>query len=135
MDVIALARQLGHAIQEMESSKEMMALSDECDTDTELQAKVDRFNALRVEINAEIMKDVKDDAKVNTMDTELRKLYDEIMTDTKMMKLNEIKDSFSGSINFVNQIISASANGENPDTVEMESSSCGGSCSSCGGCH
>lgn len=135
MDVIAMARQLGHAIQEMDSYKEMMALSDECDKDTVLQAKVDRFNALRVEINSEIMKDVKDDEKVNTLDTELRKLYDEIMTDGKMVKLNEIKESFSGSVNFINQIISASANGENPDNVEMESSSCGGSCSSCGGCH
>ena len=134
MDVIAKARELGHAIQEMDSYKEMMKLSDECDADKELQTKVDSFNDLRVKINQEIMKDEKDNEVINSMDTDLRKFYDEIMTNPKMMKLNASKDSFTQSVSFINQIITASSNGENPDTVEM-ASSCSGSCSSCGGCH
>ncbi|HAN44494.1 MAG TPA: YlbF family regulator, partial [Ruminococcaceae bacterium] len=34
----------------------------------------------------------------------------------------------------VNQIIVGSVNGQDPDSIE-EQSSCGGSCSSCSGCH
>ena len=37
-------------------------------------------------------------------------------------------------INFIQAIITGSANGEDPDTIE-EPSSCSGSCSSCSGCH
>lgn len=136
MDVIAMARELGHAIQDMSSYKEMMRLSDECDADKELQAKVEAFNDLRGKINQEIMKDDKDENKITEMDKDLRKIYSEITTSPKMVQLTEAKETFSQSYSFVSQIITASANGEDPDKVEMShSSSCSGSCSSCGGCH
>ena len=135
MDVIAMARELGHAIQNMSSYKEMMRLSDECDADKALQAKVESFNDLRGKINQEIMKDDKDENKITEMDKELRTIYTEITSDPKMVKLTEAKETFSESYSFVSQIITASANGEDPDKVEMSHDSCSGSCSSCGGCH
>lgn len=134
MDVIAMARELGHAIQEMKSYQEMMRLSDECDNDRELQSMVEEFNELKGKINQEIMSDERDDDKIGEMDKRLREVYSLITAHPKMKDLSEAKDTFSETFNYVSQIITAAANGENPDTVEL-SAGCTGSCSSCSGCH
>ena len=134
MDVIAMARELGHAIQQMKSYQEMMKLSDECDNDKELQALVGEFNDLKGKINQEIMSDKRDDDKIGEMDKRLREVYALITAHPKMKELSEAKENFSETFNYVSQIITAAANGENPDTVELVAG-CTGSCSSCGGCH
>ncbi len=134
MDVIAMARELGHAIQNMNSYKEMMKLSDECDSDKELQSMVEEFNRLKGRINQEIMSDERDDDKIGEMDKRLREVYSVITSNPKMKALSDAKENFAQTFNYVSQIITASANGENPDTIELVAG-CTGSCSSCGGCH
>ena len=46
---------------------------------------------------------------------------------------NAAKQEVDAAMRFVNQILAAAVNGEDPDTVTEES--CGGDCASCGGCH
>ena len=133
MDIIAMARELGHQIQDLPAYKEMMRLSDECDNDADLQKLVSDFNMIKGQINAEIMSDERDDDRIAEMDKNLRETYTTITSHPKMKAMAEAKDAFAQTFNFVTQIITAAANGDDPDTVEM--SSCTGSCSTCGGCH
>ena len=61
-------------------------------------------------------------------------IYDEIGNSPEMRAYNAAKAALESELNFVNQIITGSANGEDPDLIEQRMS-CNGSCASCGGCH
>ena len=50
-----------------------------------------------------------------------------------MIAFNEAKQEIDNLMNFVNQILVMSVNGEDPDTIEQQSG-CTGSCSTCPGC-
>ena len=62
---------------------------------------------------------------------EVKKLYEEIVSDPLMIAYSTTKDELDGVVRFILQIIQGSADGENP--YEIEEQSCGGDCSSCGG--
>ena len=64
---------------------------------------------------------------------EVKKLYEEIVSDPLMIAYSTTKDELDVVVRFILQIIQGSADGENP--YEIEEQSCGGDCSSCGGCH
>ena len=51
-----------------------------------------------------------------------------------MVAYTEAKNELDKLLNFINQIIGGSVNGENPDEIE-EKSACSGNCSGCSGCH
>ena len=58
------------------------------------------------------------------------------MKNENMTKYNQAKNDMDALLNQINMIITYSANGEDPMTCPTEAaSSCGGSCSTCGGCH
>ena len=136
MDIIALARELGHAIQKDERYIKMLAASAATEKSPELSEKMSRFTELRHELNREIVKDEKerDQDQVNRLDEELRALYEAITTAPEMLAYNQAKAELESALNFISQIISGSANGQDPDEIEQEVS-CTGSCASCGGCH
>ena len=56
MDVIALARQVGHALQKDERYLALMAAQAATDNNQEIQESIRQFNALRAQINAELLK-------------------------------------------------------------------------------
>ncbi|MDR0946119.1 MAG: hypothetical protein LBM87_00005 [Ruminococcus sp.] len=58
------------------------------------------------------------------------------MNDDNMKKYDEAKSALEGLVSQINIIIDSSVNGADPETCPTESgcSSCGGSCSTCGGC-
>ena len=74
-DVIALARQLGHAIQEQEEYKTIMTAKDAADSDEALQALITEFNVKRVAINAEACKTDRDDETLKKLNEEMRTAY------------------------------------------------------------
>ncbi len=136
MDIIKMARELGKAIQADQLYKDMLTANDLAENSAELQKKLNEFSELRTQINREIMKseDEKSNDVITELDTKLRKLYDEIANSPEMIAYNAAKSALDSQINFVTQIISGAANGEDPDTIEKQTG-CTGSCSSCGGCH
>lgn len=137
MDIITMARELGKEIQKDPRYLDMVAASEATEKDTELQKKMAEFSDLRAQLNVEVMKgaDEKDEEKIASLDEQLRKLYTEVTEAPVMVAYNMAKKALESSLNFVSEIITASANGENPDTVEQSSGGCTGSCGSCGGCH
>ena len=135
MDIITLARELGKAIQQEESYKNLMAAQEKADADTELQALIGDFNLKRMAINNEASKKERDQEKLAQLNTEMREAYAKIMSNENMVAYNDAKDEFDVVANRVLAIIQQSAEGADPETADYSQSSCSGSCESCGGCH
>ena len=106
MDVIELARELGKAIQQDE-----------------------RFLAMQ------IAKENRDEAKLQQLNSELRETYAKVMQNKNMNAYNEAKELMDNMLKRINAIISISAEGGDPEIADLTEDTCGGSCSSCAGCH
>ena len=132
-DVIALARQLGHAIQEQEEYKTIMSAKDAADNDEALQALITEFNVKRVAINAEACKTDRDDETLKKLNEEMRTAYSDIMNNEHMKAYNDAKQSFDKVLQRVIAIVRQSAEGQDPDTTDF-SDDCTHDCSTCGGC-
>ncbi|MEA5134910.1 MAG: YlbF family regulator [Candidatus Fimivivens sp.] len=136
MDIIKMARELGKAIQQDELYKKMSEASAATEKSPELQSKINEFSELRVKLNQEVMKSEgeKNEDLIAELDSKLRTLYQSVTEDPTMMAYNSAKAQLEGTLNFISQIITGSANGQDPDSIEQQTS-CSGSCGSCGGCH
>ena len=132
-DVIALARQLGHAIQEQEEYKTIMSAKDAADNDEALQALITEFNIKRVAINAEACKTDRDDETLKKLNEEMRTAYSDIMNNEHMKAYNDAKQAFDKVLQRVLAIVQQSAEGQDPDTTDF-SEDCTHDCSTCGGC-
>ncbi len=132
-DVIALARQLGHAIQEQEEYKTIMTAKEAADNDEALQALITEFNVKRVAINAEACKTDRDDETLKKLNEEMRTAYSDIMSNEHMKAYNDAKQAFDKVLQRVLAIVQQSADGQDPDTTDF-SDDCTHDCSTCGGC-
>ena len=132
-DVIALARQLGHAIQEEETYKNIMQAKAEADADETLQQLITEFNIKRVAINAEACKTDRDDEVLKKLNEEMRTAYSDIMNNEHMKAYNDAKQTFDKVLQRVLAIVQQSAEGQDPDTTDF-SDDCTHDCSTCGGC-
>ena len=133
MDVIAMARQLGKALQQDEGYLRLMVAQQQNDADETLQALIGKFNLARINLNTELNKTDKDQARVTALNEEVRAVYGQIMDNENMPAYNKAKTEFDDTVDFVMQILRGSINGEDPDLIEKQSG-CSGSCSSCSGC-
>lgn len=136
MDVIEITRQLGHAIQQDERYIAYNAARRASDEDERLQTLIGEFNLKRLAINNLASSANPDNEKMQALNSELRTVYAEIMSNENMKAYDNAKNALDELLQRVNAIISQSAEGENPDTADYDpSASCGGNCASCGGCH
>lgn len=134
MDVITMARELGAALQKSDEYTAYALAKSAADGDEELQRMIGDFNLKKLSLSAEIQKDEKDGEKISALNDEIRSLYGEIMSQPAMLAYNTTKNELDRLLNFIQQIVVYSANGEDPFTIQEETS-CGGDCSGCSGCH
>ncbi len=134
MDIITMARELGKEIQKDARYLRLVAAREANDADQGLQELIEKFNLKRVELSTAINSEERDVDKLTQLDKELKDLYQEVMENTHMAEFNDAKHELDDMVNFVNQILVGSVNGENPDLIEKQVG-CGGNCASCGGCH
>lgn len=128
-----MARDLGKAIQEDERYISYNILKDKADNDEVLQQLIQEFNLARVQLNTEMSKEDKDGDKLQELDQKIKDTYSKIISNENMSAYNEAQDKMNALLSAVNLIITASANGEDPETCSAVQS-CTGSCSTCGGC-
>jgi len=83
------------------------------------------FTAVKNEMDAE---------KLKELDNTIKELYGNIMANENMNTFTAVKNEMDSMLSQINNIITMSANGEDPETC-VASSGCSGSCSSCSGCH
>lgn len=134
MDIIEMTRELGKAIQADDRYVAHMLARQANDEDEQLQNLIHAFNLKRMELQMEIGKPDKDDNKVQELNEIIKSNYQKIMANPKMMIYNSTKEGFDELMSQINTIISMSANGMNPDDIDITTASCSGSCDTCGGC-
>ena len=134
MDIIEKARELGKLIQQEESYIALQKAQADADADMDLQNLIGDFNMKRMSINNEASKKDKDSEKLALLNSQMREDYSKIMSNKNMIAYNEAKDAFDMVANRVLAIVKQSAEGADPETADYSTSSCSGSCSTCGGC-
>lgn len=134
MDIIGKARELGKLIQQEESYIALQKAQADADADMDLQNLIGDFNMKRMSINNEASKKDKDSDKLALLNSQMREDYSKIMSNKNMIAYNEAKDAFDVIANRVLAIVQQSAEGADPETADYSTSSCSGSCSTCGGC-
>ena len=135
MDIIEQTRILGQAIQESNEFIHYNAVRQINDEDNELQEMIKNFNLMRMNLNSEASKDDKDEKKLKEMNKEIHESYNNIMNNENMVLFNNAKEALDKIVEKINGIITLCLEGQDPATCEPSSSSCGGGCSSCSGCH
>lgn len=134
MDMIELAREIGKQIQQDSSYINVKAAEQACDEDKNLQQQIADFNMKRMTLSQESNKQPRDDQKVAKLNQELRECYEKVMSNENMSNYNNAKTELDHKIKHIIDIITMSAEGADPDTVQ-EQTDCGHDCSCCGGCH
>ncbi len=127
MDVIAMARELGAALQQSDEYTAYNVAKNAADGDEVLQEMIGEFNLKKLSLSTEVQKEEKDQKKLAALNEEVRSLYGRIMAHPTMAAYNTTKEELDRLLNFIQQIIVYSANGEDPATIEEETS-CGGAC-------
>ena len=135
MDIIALAREIGHQIQADARYTALRTAQADSDADGDLQELIGEFNLKRLAINNEASKEARDEEKLKTLNSDLRKLYREIMENEKMAVYQTTKREMDHLVQRLTSIITLCAEGEDPATADYDPSSCTGNCGTCGGCH
>lgn len=133
MDIIQMTRELGKALQQDDRYIAYTLAKQANDDDTVLQADIEKFTALRNELNTAMSGENPDSEKLKELDEEIKAVYKKIMSNPNMFVFNSAQNALESLVNNINQIISMCANGEDPDTCQP-SSGCSGSCAGCGGC-
>lgn len=135
MDVIELTRELGKALQADERYIAYNSAKIANDNDEELQKLIGDFNMGRLQLNNEMSKTERDNDKISEINNNVREIYAKIMGNPNMVAYNNAKAAVDEVLDQINNIITASANGDDPETCPAVVHHCSGSCSTCGGCH
>ncbi|MCR5707872.1 MAG: YlbF family regulator [Ruminococcus sp.] len=133
MDIIEMTRELGKALQTDDRYIAYMLAKQVNDGDEELQEQIDSFEKMRYDLSMELTKENKDTDKVKELDENIKATYNKIMSNKNMIVFTAAQKSLEALVNNMQQIITMSANGEDPATCEP-STGCTGSCATCGGC-
>ncbi|MDD6236961.1 MAG: YlbF family regulator [Clostridiales bacterium] len=137
MDIIQMAREMGKEIQKSEIYANLNAAKKNNDEDEELQDLIGQFNLKRITINNQINDNQKhDEDEMRRLDSELKEIYNKIITNKNMAAYNDAKNAMDDLMNQVSTILMHCVNGADPETCpSKQESGCSGSCSSCSGCH
>jgi cell fate (sporulation/competence/biofilm development) regulator YlbF (YheA/YmcA/DUF963 family) len=133
--LLELAKDLGHEIQKDPRFIRAQMAQVKADEDAGLQELIGEFNLKRMAINAESAKseEEQDKEKLLQLNAEIREAYAKVMANESMAEYQAAKAELDQVVNGIGAIINMAAQGLNPD--DYEEHSCGGNCSSCGGCH
>ena len=135
MDVIIeMAKDMGEAIQQDSRFVALQMAQAKADEDQALQDLIGEFNLKRMALATEDAKEDKDEANLQALDEELREVYTRVMANESMQAYNAARQEMDALLSNINRILMLSAQGEDPQNLDTEHS-CGGHCSSCGGCH
>ena len=132
-ELIEKARELGVGIQDTDEFTAFIVAKTAADKSEILQDKLGQFNLKKLDLNRAIIAEEKDNEKIAELNAEVKRLYEEIVSDPLMIAYSTTMDELDVVVRFILQIIYFFFVFENP--YEIEEQSCGGDCSSCGGCH
>ena len=129
-----MTRELGKALQADDRYIAYNLAKQVNDEDKELQKDIESFEKMRYDLSMELTKENKDTDKVKELDENIKETYNKIMSNKNMIVFSAAQKSLEALVSNIQEIITLSANGEDPATCEP-ASGCTGSCATCGGCH
>lgn len=135
MDAILNFKEAAKAFQQDERYLALRAARKANDEDEALQKLLGEFNLARLDLNNAMSESEQDSARVNELNTRVNQLYSQIMANGSMVAYNKAKDDIEGFMEYVNAILNAAIDGQDPLQVEEpQPHNCGeGGCASCGG--
>ncbi len=128
MTILEKIRELGKEIEKDEITIKFREAKEKHDNDTELQALVGEFNLTKMNLMNEGNKENPDNEKIEKIQNDLQKCYNEIMNNQTMLDFMNANKEVENFITEVNKILIESITGEKQDE-------CTHDCSTCGGCH
>lgn len=134
MDLIQMTRMLGKELQRDERYLAFQVAQQLCDEDEGLQNDIGEFNLKRMSLDHEAQKENRDETALQQMNLELRALYDKIMNQEKMLRLDEARGQLDAVLKEMKGLIDLFVQGEDPDTAVYAPADCAGNCSGCSGC-
>ena len=133
MDIMEMTRALGKTLQQDDRYIAYNLAKQVNDEDKELNADVDKFSDLRLQLTNAMSAEDKDTELIKQLDEDIKSTYKKIMSNKNMIVFQAAQKALEDLVSNINQIISMCANGEDPETCQP-SSGCSGSCATCGGC-
>ncbi|MBO5908754.1 MAG: YlbF family regulator, partial [Clostridia bacterium] len=118
MGILEATRELGKEMQKDERFIAFAKAKLANDTDEQLQKDIGEFNIVRMNLENETGKEDVDEAKVNELNEELRKVYTKIMSNKTMLDYNTAKAGLDAMLNDINSVIMQCALGADPETCE-----------------
>ncbi|NMP38193.1 MAG: YlbF family regulator [Clostridiales bacterium] len=137
MDVIALVRQLGAALQQDDRYLKFQEARKANDADEELNALIGKINLVQMSYQQEAAKSDANEQKLQAYDKEFNEIYGQVMLNANMQAYEVARGEVDELMNYIVGILSMCVNGEDPETCEPPKEhehNCGGECSSCSGC-
>ncbi|MDD2361565.1 MAG: YlbF family regulator [Oscillospiraceae bacterium] len=131
--IIEMTRELAYELQSDQRFIRTQLARSQADDDAELQGLIGEFNLKRATLSTVMSKEDKDKDRLQELNNELRDIYSRMMDNRNMTAYQQAKDELDKLVKSIVTIITVSAQGEDPDSIEE--SGCGGSCEGCAGCH
>lgn len=132
MSIEKLTRELGKAIQQDERYLAMQKAIEANEKDTALNELMSKIQLIQVSYQHEASKEEPDEGKMKAYDEEFRGVYSEIMMNENMRNYEMARKEMDDLMNYLTGILAMCVNGDDPDTCDPTTHSCGGDCGSCG---
>ena len=130
MDMIfQKTRELGEALLESEIYTKMKAAEEKAMKNEEAARLMSEMLERRSSIQEMMQQTNPDPAALKRLSDEMDDIQEQLQMMDDIVELTQARSEFTGLINQVNQVLQFIVTGR------MEEESCGGDCSSCGGCH
>lgn len=125
MEIFELAKLLGEAIKKDTRLIEFEEAKKEYENDTELQGALKEYEVQQQALQSEMLKDDKDGFTIDAINQRINELYNQIVTNSSFIKLNQIQVEVNELMNEVNNTITCTITGEDPKTA------CTHNCATC----
>lgn len=131
-DYIDKAKELGQAVLESEQYVEMRLAEEAAMHDKDAAMLVAAVAEQRKIVEGLLASASVDASALSAEGAKLQEMEKAMKENPVVKNMSERRAAFSQMMNDINAVLRYVINGDDPDT---ESDSCGGDCSSCGGCH
>lgn len=137
MDIIAMVRALGAALQQDERYLRLVAAEKANDADAVLNDQIAGLQLLQMNFQRESARETPDEAKLNEYDQEFGRQYAQIMQNPNMQAYEQARNEIDALMRYINAILGLCLQGEDPATCEPapEGGGCSGNCNGCSGCN
>ena len=128
MDIFELAAELGKALKEDEKLVRLEKAKKGYESDPDLQKKMVEYEVQQKALQNEITKEERDTMFIDIIQKRIDTLYNEIMSHSVFVELNEVQAAVNELMNAVNNTITYNITGETPSSCTHNCSTCGGGC-------